>query len=124
MNTTTLNIPYLKAINACSGAIKFVKRNKLEGFPLNILDEVSGDYKGYVSWLHRELKTKREFDDRGNKVSATHPDGIEFRWEYDDRGNMIRETNPYGIEMRWETEFYADGQLKRIGELEIPWFEK
>jgi len=48
IDTTTINIPFLKKLNACKEALKFVERNKLEGFPLNRLGEVKGDFNFYV----------------------------------------------------------------------------
>jgi YD repeat-containing protein len=43
-----------------------------------------------------------EYDDRGNKISMTYPDGRKYTYEYDDRGNMISETYPNGDKYTYE----------------------
>ena len=135
----------LKKISACDSAIGFVERNNLEGFPIELLDQVEGDYNSYISWLKNSLKNRWEYDSHGNMVKRIYPDGDEYRLEYDAHGNEIKIIFPDGDEHRWEydshgnminvtwpdskeylcpTSFYDDGQLKSINKLELPWFEK
>ena len=37
-----------------------------------------------------------EYDDKGNKISETYPNGDKYTYEYDDKGNLISETFPNG----------------------------
>jgi len=39
----TVTLELLKELNACQSGVDFFKRNKLEGFPLSRLQEISGD---------------------------------------------------------------------------------
>tara|TARA_B110000495_G_C22912754_1_gene533074 strand:- start:617 stop:1051 length:435 start_codon:yes stop_codon:yes gene_type:complete len=41
--------------------------------------------------------TRFEFDDRGNMISETFPEGDIHLYEYDERNNMISETYPSGL---------------------------
>ena len=43
-----------------------------------------------------------EYDERGNMISKTYPDGYKYSWEYDDRNNMISKTFPSGNKYSWE----------------------
>ena len=43
-----------------------------------------------------------EYDDRNNKISETFPNGGKHIYEYDDRGNMISETYPSGNKYTYE----------------------
>ena len=48
MNTKTLNVKYLKSLNACKSGIEFVVNNGLEDFPIdNVKDNVEGDFDGF-----------------------------------------------------------------------------
>ena len=106
MDTTTLNIEYLTKLNACKDAIKFITNNKLIGFPLNRLSEITGDINGYKSWLVSELENKRTYDSNNNVLTCIHSNG--YSW-----------TRTYN--------YYSNGQLKSITQdgnviLEIPLF--
>ena len=46
--------------------------------------------------------TGLEFDDRGNRISETFPDGHKQLYEYDERDNMISETYPNGDKYLFE----------------------
>ena len=108
MNTTTLNIEFLKSLNACQTGIDFVKAANLEGFPLEMLDQVEGDYQDFVDWLREELKTEREYNDQGLITKLVHPDwGIQY--EYNDQGLMTKQVTPSGRIHQWE---YNDKGLK------------
>jgi len=37
---------------------------------------------------------------------------------------MIKQTNSKGAVITWKYEHYEDGQLKRLNDMIIPWFEK
>ena len=43
-----------------------------------------------------------EYDDRGNMISMTYPDGSKYTFEYDDRNNKISMTYPYGRKYTYE----------------------
>lgn len=101
MNTLTLK--FLKTHEACEDGVDFVKRNKLIGFPLSMIDQVEGDYNRFVLWLKNIMPVSCEYDSNGNEIHFKDTDGFE---------HFI------------ETEYYSDGQLKRIGKLKIPFFEK
>jgi hypothetical protein len=48
MYYTTLTEKFLKAHAACEEGIEFVKRNKLIGFPFDMIDQVKGDYEEFT----------------------------------------------------------------------------
>src|SRR5690554_4027542 len=81
----------LEQYNACSDAIRFCERNQLFGFPLERLDEIEGDYDGYVKWLKDELKAVRTYDDHGNKIhyKDSNDNDNEYWQTFDDHGNII-----------------------------------
>ena len=47
-------------------------------------------------------KTYYEYDDRNNRISVTDPDGDKYSYEYDDRGNKISETHPWGYKYSYD----------------------
>ncbi len=148
--------------DACKDGIQFCERNKLFGFDLSLIDEINGDYYGFINWLKTELLNKWEYDSNGNKIykensdgywrkweydshgnkiKSENSDGYWFKWEYNPNGNKIKEENSNGDWVKWEydshhnmikeensngdiiiteTEYYPNGQLKLIGELELP----
>ena len=61
-----------------------------------------------------------EYDQNNNKILEVDSGGYEIRWEYDRNNNKIRVVYPDGYEKCWETEYYDNGQLKRIGDMAIP----
>ncbi len=63
--------------------------------------------------------TKWEYDTNGNKIKYEDSSGYWMKWEYDKNGNKIKEESD-GYREITETEIYPNGQLKRIGELELP----
>lgn len=124
MNHTSLTLKFLETHNACKNGIDFVKRNKLIGFPLSMIDQVEGDYDDFVSWFKIRIEGEREYDSNGNVIHFKNSYGAEYWQEYDSNGNVIHFKNSCGYEQSTETEYYSDGQLKRIGGLKIPFFEK
>jgi YD repeat-containing protein len=52
-----------------------------------------------------------EYDDRGNMISMTYPSGRKTTYEYDDRGNMISETYPDGRKWTYEYEYDDRGNM-------------
>ena len=154
----------LLQLHACSSGIEFCERNKLFGFPLDQLNEIQGDYEGFVEWLKdkRNLKfdqnqnlvrreysegnwMKCEYDQNNNKILQEYSDGYwekseydqnnnqirhEFsggtwtKYEYDQNNNPVRWETPDGTWRKFETEFYDNGQLKRLDDLIIPYFEQ
>ena len=140
MNTKTLNIEFLKSLNACESGIDFVKRANLEGFPLDLLDQVEGDHNDFVSWLREQLKSVREYNsqglmtkhvthsgevyeynDQGLMTKMVNSYGV-YEYEYNDQGLITKEVNPYGV-YEWEYEFDSMGKLVSIigrSDLKIP----
>ena len=102
MNTKNLNIELLKSLDACESGIDFVKRANLEGFPLSKLDQVEGDYNGFVDWLRQELKTVRVYNDQGLMTKRVNPLGRVYEYEYKDQGVMTKRVNPLGDVYRYE----------------------
>ena len=43
-----------------------------------------------------------EYDEKGNKISETTPNGYVFKYEYDEKGNKISETSPNGDVYKYE----------------------
>ena len=102
MNTKNLNIELLKSLDACESGINFVKRANLEGFPLSKLDQVEGDYDGFVHWLRQELKTVRVYNDQGLMTKRVNPLGRVCEYEYNDQGLMTKRVNPLGDVYRYK----------------------
>ena len=102
MNTKTLNIEFLKSLQACQSGIDFVKRANLEGFPLSKLDQVEGDYNGFVDWLRQELKTVRVYNDQGLMTKKVYPSGYVCEYEYNDQGLMTKQVYPWGRVREYE----------------------
>lgn len=84
----TIALEWLKKHKACKEGLKFVKRNKLAGFPVDRLKEIDGDFSGFVDWVDDQL-------------------GIE-------RGNMTKEIYPDNKIFKHDYEYYENGQLKSI----------
>jgi YD repeat-containing protein len=129
-----LTLEYLKQHKACSEGIVFFKRNGLEGFPLDQLQNVKGDFNSYVEWLKErpvhEYDSKGnmtkevypdgrtycyEYDSKGNKTKLVHPNGRTYCWEYDSKGNKTKSVYPDGDTYCWEYTFNND-QLVEVKE--------
>ena len=120
MDQTTLNLKFLTALRACNTAKDFIKRNNLETFPISMLDQIQGEYDGWVSWIKNTLKAERrefntngsiihyknsygfenwqEYDSNNNLIHYKDSNGYEYWQEYDSNGNMIHYKNSYGFE--------------------------
>ena len=114
MNTKNLNIELLKSLDACESGINFVKRANLEGFPLSKLDQVEGDYDGFVHWLRQELKTVRVYNDQGLMTKRVNPLGDVYRYKYNDKGLITKEVYPSGDVYEYEYEFDNKDRLFSI----------
>ena len=133
-----LNKEMLERVNACKEGIDFVERNKLIGFPLERLNEVSGDYGGFVSWLQQRTFDQnnnvirveysdgswytKEYDQNNNLIRFEDSDGSWYTKEYDQNNNVIKFEDSDGSLRIYESEFYNNGQLKRYGDLIVPYF--
>jgi hypothetical protein len=105
MDTTTLNIPFLEKLNACHDGIELVKNNNLEGYPLDKLDLIEGDYNEFVEWLIEHTEDVK-FDQYGNDIAddavyTYHEDGSfktahypkhDHTVEFDKAGNETKYT--------------------------------
>ncbi len=100
----TVTLELLKKLEACDDGLDFFLRNKLEGFPLNRLHEIEGDYNCFVSWLKRTLDETKwwEFDQNGNKVKEAYPYGDVWKYEYDASGNMTKQVDWKGRPTEYE----------------------
>lgn len=65
-----------------------------------------------------------EYDANNNLIHSKNSDGFEKWYEYDSHNNLVCWRNSDGEEGHNHIEYYDDGQLKKLNELEIPWFEK
>ena len=45
---------------------------------------------------------KKEYNDTGNVISQTYPDGRKFTYEYDDKGKLISQVLPNGDKYIYE----------------------
>lgn len=74
---------------ACADGIDFVKRNKLIGFPVELLGDIEGDYNEYITWVVDSLKNEIVYDDNNNVVKIKTVDGFTVLKTYDLRNNII-----------------------------------
>jgi YD repeat-containing protein len=74
------------------------------------------DSNGYVFWY--------EYDQNNNVTFYEDNNGESFCNTYDNDNNLVYQSFSDGNEQRYEYEFYNDGQLKRINDCYIPFFEK
>ncbi len=113
----TVTLELLKKLDACEDGVDFFRRNKLEGFPLNRLHEIEGDYNGFVSWLKETLKVAEEweYDQKGNLTQEMSCDGRVWKYEYDQNGNRIKEMSCDG--RVWKFEYDQNGNLTK----EVDW---
>jgi hypothetical protein len=154
----------LLQLNAGSSRIEFCESYKLFGFPLDRLDEIQGDYEGFVVWLKSKTNlefdqnqnlvryedsvgywvkyeydqnnnqilkesssgwwAKYEYDQNNNQILKEVSSGMWTKYEYDQNNNQIRWESSNGYWVKYEYEFYDNGQLKRLNNLVIPYFEQ
>jgi len=119
----TLTVKLLEDLSACREGVLLVKNSNLEGFPLEKLNEVKGDYRGFVSWLKHELKhTYIEYDNNNNTVSEKMFDSegnVEWCYEYsyDNNNNMLseKELDSEG-NVKWCYEYSYDNNNNMVSE--------
>lgn len=129
---TTLSEKWLKDNKACRDGIDFAIRNKLIGYPLDKLNEICGDYNGYIGWMIKQvakidnpthLPTEETIDSDGNKVVCTigngnfksfitygehgllhmcDDNGYELWCEYNKHGKQIKWWNNRGDVKTWD----------------------
>jgi len=77
-----------------------VERNNLEGFPLDRLTEIEGDYCGYIEWLKNALSTTT-FCERGNIIERMGFFGATL-YEYDLDNKLTKQILPHGSSILYE----------------------
>jgi YD repeat-containing protein len=88
---------------ACEDGINFCERNKLFGFDLDRLDEVAGDYNGFVVWVTRIPKYIYVHVNSNNQIiQMEDTSGFWVNYEYDSNGNRIREKNSHHTTFSYE----------------------
>jgi YD repeat-containing protein len=101
---TIITTKLLKNCNTCKEGIKFFRNNfSKELFPdgLNLNNiKVTGDYKCYFYYVNNLPEI--QYDNNGNIVRKTYPDGDVYRNEYDNNRNIIKTIYPTGSVYRYE----------------------
>jgi len=64
-----------------------------------------------------------QYDQNGNQTRIDYSDGDWSKYQYDQNNNLIRIDDSDGGWEIYESEYYDNGQLKRYGDLIIPYFE-
>lgn len=100
MNTITLE--WLEQNCACKEYLKFFKTNKLEGFPIDLLSGVEGDFDNFYNWINSQLETNYKLDKNGNTIKKIFENGRFYQCEYDERGNLTKEIYPSGYSTKYE----------------------
>ena len=95
MNMTKVTKEVLDKLNACKEGIKFFVKNDLEGFPVDRLQDIEGDYKNYVSWLLDKFDNCT-YDSKGNMLSYKNSNGFSQEYTYDDKGNLLSHKDSSG----------------------------
>jgi YD repeat-containing protein len=80
---------WLKDNEACQSGIDFVVRNKLLGFPFELIGELKGDHYDFAHWLKMESKNKLTYDENNNVTFIETDDGYYIRKAYDKNNNVI-----------------------------------
>jgi YD repeat-containing protein len=93
--TNTITEQWLKDNAACEDGIDFVVRNKLIGFPFNLIDDIDGDYEGYIEWVKDNKDNTLEYDDNCLLVRYVGNDHYPVNFKYDDNNNLIEKTFDY-----------------------------
>ena len=91
-----ITVKFLKQFGACESGIKFFEMNKLERFPIELLDQVVGDYCGFVDWIKYKLKDQFYVDKNGNLIRIENSYGYWKNLEYDSNNNLIRTEDSSG----------------------------
>lgn len=83
-----LNRKNLKKLGACEAGIKFAERNFNEMDTEDFI--VKGDFNRFYQWLEDALKYTYTYDEKGNMLSKTYPEGDTFTYEYDEKGRLAK----------------------------------
>lgn len=89
----TITKEWLKQHLACEEGIRFFERNFTEPLDTDSFRVVK-DYEGFFWWVRAAAKRLYEYDDSGNVVKATLPDGDARLYEYirDKKDRLVRIT--------------------------------
>ena len=100
-----ITVADLKRKHACTEAVEFYRRAQLDGIDWNNVRKIDLNRFGWAEWLVYEWPLTSishvnnityTYDDRGNRLSETYPNGRTCTYTYDDRGNQLSETYPNG----------------------------
>jgi hypothetical protein len=87
---TELSLSWLTHMNACADGVAFAKRNKLIGFPLELLPEVEGDYQCFIGWVKLHQHDTITLDSMGLLINKqVRSNNRHFLYYYDSLNNMI-----------------------------------
>ncbi len=127
---------------ACSEGIDFCETHNLFGFDLNRINEIQGDYNGFIRWIKQQIKMKwiynsegkcirceskfdywvnYQYDSQGNKIKEENSDGDWVKWEYDQHGNIIKEENSNDYWTKWE--YDQHGNIIKEEDSDGIWFK-
>ena len=104
-----LTIDLLKKLSACEEGIKFVQEYGLEGYPLNKLNEIEGDYCKFVKFLKNTEIIKYTNDELIFLCLDVFPD-LQIIKKFDENGNLTF----YSIGGRLINEYYYDENNKLV----------
>jgi hypothetical protein len=86
---STITLEWLQHNLACREGINFAVRNKLIGFPFELLPAVRGNYSNFIEWIY-ENKSNIITIENGKLHSLTKPDySYCVIFEYDSNNNII-----------------------------------
>lgn len=113
MNTITLE--WLKRNSLRREHLNFFERNGLEGFPVDRLNEIEGDYNKFFDWVNGKLSSKCEYDRNGVIIKETCSDDRVYQYEYDEHGNLIKRSllgiTFWGGRTSWQAEYDDIGNM-------------
>jgi hypothetical protein len=89
---------WLKDRNACKEGIQFVIRNKLIGFPLDMLPQVKGEFNNFVAWLQSHQCDILEFDSNQRVIYKYSSTGSRYWYTYGENGLLIKIKTSYDHE--------------------------
>ena len=88
-----LTSKFLRQVGACEEGWKFFELNFPDGIDR---DQISGEFLGWIAWIDNKLKSTFTYDERGNILTKTEPDGWKWTYTYDERGNRLTMTDTNG----------------------------
>jgi hypothetical protein len=95
---------------ACAEGIKFFITNKLEGFPLEMLPQIKGDYNNYIVWVKDNKNSLTEYDENGNLIYIKYT-GAEYHYTYNDDNTIATAIDGRNIKYSYE---YVNGLISTI----------